>query len=269
MVTVIAMDKNITHEVKPTIFPDGTAQVWKLPKEIIESINTKIVWHYENDGELLQIGALRALLGQSRFVHLHMPFLPYGRQDKTVSNDTTFNLHVFSSILNTFRFSLVTSVDVHNANETGKLIYNFMNIKVEDIVADLRKKLDITQLVYPDYGASLRYNIPSTDPTTDIRAIVGHKRRNQSNGHILPDYDLDYYKLDANDKLLIVDDICDGGATFIALVRSIKRIVPYLEINLFVTHGIFSRGKQILLDAGIKNIYTTNTLLKNSDGIKV
>lgn len=265
MITVTAMDKGISHKVIPTVFPDGTTQVWKLPKEIIDSINTKIIWNYENDGELMSIASLRALLSNSKFVHLHMPFLPYGRQDKYVSNESTFNLHVLGSFLNILRFSLISSVDVHNPTETGKLIYNFLNIEVNDIIMKLMKETNITQLVYPDYGASMRYK---AYVNYNESPITGHKLRNPSTGQI-DKLTLDYSHLDANDKLLIIDDICDGGATFTKLAHEIKKIVPYVEINLFVTHGIFSKGRQILLDAGIKNIYTTDTLLKNSDGIKV
>lgn len=59
-----------------------------------------------------------------------------------------------------------------------------------------------------------------------------------------------------NDKnILIVDDICDGGATFMLLTKDLyKRGAK--SINLFVTHGIFSKGLKPLKEAGINRIFT-------------
>lgn len=263
MIKVTALDTNFTHEVKPTIFPDGTSQIWKLPKEILDSSMTMVTWYYENDAELMHIGSLKQLLKKSKFTRLHMPFLPYGRQDKKVFNDTTFNLEVFAKIINAFEFTMVSSVDTHNYPRTVELINNFVNYEVEDTIRDLQNKLDITKTVFPDFGARMRYNV-----SNDRSTIIGHKVRDQLTGNIT-DYELEFPELTQTDKLLIVDDICDGGATFIKLVNKIKELQPNVEINLFVTHGIFSKGKQILLDAGIKNIYTTNSLLQNKEGIEV
>ncbi len=56
-------------------------------------------------------------------------------------------------------------------------------------------------------------------------------------------------------RCLIVDDICDGGATFVALARRLRE-AGAIEVSLFVTHGIFSKGKDL---EGIDNIYTTGS----------
>ena len=64
-------------------------------------------------------------------------------------------------------------------------------------------------------------------------------------------------------KYLIIDDICDGGATFTNIAKLIKEQHEKAHVTLFVTHGIFSKTKQHLLDNGIDEILTTNTLLSN------
>lgn len=55
------------YEVKPTIFPDGTSQVWKLPEmSILNSVNV-ITWEFEN-GKLLRettLAQIRSRLGNS------------------------------------------------------------------------------------------------------------------------------------------------------------------------------------------------------------
>jgi ribose-phosphate pyrophosphokinase len=69
-------------------------------------------------------------------------------------------------------------------------------------------------------------------------------------------------------KLLVIDDLCDGGATFISIAKVLKKVFPNPDLHLYVTHGGFSRGKEVLTDVGYK-VYTTNSLIKNVEGFKV
>jgi ribose-phosphate pyrophosphokinase len=69
--------------------------------------------------------------------------------------------------------------------------------------------------------------------------------------------------------IIIIDDICDGGATFINIAKEIKNALPDIawfkqynhpipKIYLIITHGIFSKGFEELsqyFDA----IYCTNS----------
>ena len=48
------------------------------------------------------------------------------------------------------------------------------------------------------------------------------------------------------------------------------RIAPNCNnFDLTVSHGIFSKGKDILYDAGYNNIYTTNSLLSNTEEFRI
>jgi phosphoribosylpyrophosphate synthetase len=51
--------------------------------------------------------------------------------------------------------------------------------------------------------------------------------------------------------LLVVDDICDGGGTFLALADAVRVAQQHQQISqplyLYVTHGIFSKGADALL----------------------
>jgi len=59
---------------------------------------------------------------------------------------------------------------------------------------------------------------------------------------------------DVNGKdLIIIDDICDGGRTFIALSEELKKNGAR-DIYLYVTHGIFSNGFDSLRE-NIKHIF--------------
>jgi ribose-phosphate pyrophosphokinase len=60
-------------------------------------------------------------------------------------------------------------------------------------------------------------------------------------------------------KYVIVDDICDGGRTFIEISKTIHNVRPTAEIYLVVTHGIFSSGYDEL-NKYFSGIFTTNSV---------
>jgi phosphoribosylpyrophosphate synthetase len=60
---------------------------------------------------------------------------------------------------------------------------------------------------------------------------------------------------------IIVDDICDGGRTFIEIA---KQLPNTNSLTLVITHGIFSKGLKEL-EAYFDKIITTNSLLQEPD----
>jgi ribose-phosphate pyrophosphokinase len=64
-------------------------------------------------------------------------------------------------------------------------------------------------------------------------------------------------------RVLIVDDICDGGATFVELAHVLKQM-EVKEIHLVVAHGIFSKSINPLVEAGISTIHASDSLHQSS-----
>lgn len=254
------------HKIEPTRFPDGTTQVWKLPNEVLNAGRIRVDWRFEREDEILSLAQLRELLLQNE-VWLHVPYLPFARQDKAVSNGQTFALQPFSRLLNQLKLAHVTAVDVHNPEMTKLLIERFTNVGVEEIHADLLKKLSPDLVVFPDEGAKKRY--PHLDRWPHI---VFEKERNQQTGeilgHVLSKKDGSPELLANHKRLLIVDDICDGGATFLSIARTVNTHHKGVKFDLFVTHGLFSKGREVLEKAGF-TLHTTNSLPRNPEGIPV
>ena len=231
--------------VKPTVFPDGTSQVWKTHD--VEVPNSVITWEFRQEGEFMQLAQLKTLLDHHNVNPvLYIEYLPYGRQDKTVSNENTFALKTFADLLNTLRFKEVRILDPHS-----EVALELINNSV-DIVPDqaIEKVFDLTgsdAVCYPDSGARNRYA-----RYFGYDFSYGKKNRNQSTGYI------EGYEFvgDVKDKkILIVDDICDGGTTFTILTKELFKN-DAKEVNLYVTHGIFSKGLRPLREAGISRIFT-------------
>jgi ribose-phosphate pyrophosphokinase len=66
------------------------------------------------------------------------------------------------------------------------------------------------------------------------------------------------FEFNIHDLYIVIDDICDGGRTFIELAKVLKTYCIQ-DINLFVTHGIFSNGLDELFEY-YKKIYCNHTL---------
>lgn len=240
-----------------TIFPDKTSQVWKLPESIFTHYKefrrpVQITWKFEHEGEILHLAQLKMLL-QSRGVRasLDLPYLPYGRQDKDISNTTTFALRAFAHSLNALAFHDISISDPHSeiALQLIRCSYAyFPKDQIKQIILDT----NITLACYPDHGALTKYTKVYQEEVGDAY-IHGEKVRDQLTGNITS------YKLvgkpPIGENVLIIDDICDGGATFKLLAKDLLA-AGAKSVVLFVTHGIFSRGLQTLKDSGIQRIFT-------------
>lgn len=237
------------HKVEPTIFPDKTSQVWKLPEEVLKKSKHIITWDFESESEFFTLIQLKVLLNTYNLnVELYMPYLPYARQDKEVSNNSTFALTAFAKVINDLNFNKVYCVDAHS-KVAKELITNLVIIYPTQKVREVLDETECDLICYPDAGARSKYT-PRIYP--EIPYIYGEKVRDQQTGIIT------HYELMGSPKdqvVLIVDDICDGGATFQILTKSLLE-QGAKEVNLFVSHGIFSKGLEPLYNAGIKNIYT-------------
>lgn len=233
--------------INVTMFPDNTSQVWKNYELYVYN---EIVWEYSHEGELFHLIQLKDLI-DSRYseptdCRLYIPYLPYARQDKKIDPDKTFALHSFAKILNNLNFKKVISFDPHS-EEAGNLIHNFEIIKpIKEIYLPLgQTSSDI--VCYPDIGALRKYR-----NFINFKYIYGEKERDQKTGYIKK------YELQGSPdgkKVLIVDDICDGGMTFILLTKQLLE-AGATEVNLYVSHGIFSKGLKPLKEAGINRIFT-------------
>jgi ribose-phosphate pyrophosphokinase len=62
---------------------------------------------------------------------------------------------------------------------------------------------------------------------------------------------------------IVVDDICDGGRTFVEIA---KQLPPVTKLVLAVTHGIFSKGLRELLQY-YNEIVTTNSLYPHAEDV--
>lgn len=253
------------RKFETTIFPDGTSQVWKLDLAPDEGDEISILWLFENEAEFMHVCQLANLLEveYDYSPDLICPYLPYARQDKDVTNGATFALNTFIDVLYHRGICRIETFDAHSNQD---MVYP-MKTSVKSFHDHILRQQQYHIICFPDKGAASRYQ---NNFNNEEWIVYFEKIRNQQTGEItglhLETNGKQFMMNDTN--ILIVDDICDGGMTFIKVAEALKQYNPK-QIDLAVSHGLFSKGKQVLHNAGITNIYTTNSLLRNPEGFKV
>lgn len=236
--------------INVTLFPDHTSQVWKLDLNKLHPERATILWEFSHEGEIMHIAQLKMLLDQHvDRVYLHFEFLPYGRQDKSVSNDATFGLWTFAAIINSLSFAEVFIMDPHSKMALA-LLNKSQAVYPNGQVWRASQVTNSNLICYPDNGALVKY--VDIYKNLQLPHIYGEKVRDQATGYI------SNYKLVGSclgKRVLIVDDICDGGKTFEILTRDLIHRGA-VEVNLFITHGLFTKGLRPLKEAGISRIFT-------------
>lgn len=204
--------------------------------------------------QLMRILQAASLLEKTADVDLLLPYLPYSRMDRPIpESGDPFSLKIYGDLLNTAKFSKVYTLDVHS-DVAYACVDNLVNINIKDIInIGYPKDHEIYDktLVIPDQGAAKRLYTLKSDFDNSVMAV---KHRDTNDGSLK----IECVVGDVKDRdCIIVDDICDGGGTFVLLANELyKRGAKSIE--LWVTHGIFSKGLDHLYDAGINKIRTTD-----------
>lgn len=260
-------------DFKSFTFSAGEVQV-RLP-DISGYDNLIIESRFPSSQDLMEIllvySAINETLNFGGSVTLFLPYLPYSRQDRACYPGEAFSLFTLAKLIATQNRSKdkIVTWDVHS--EVAEKVFkqqslNFTNVSVEDLLARFRKKSVPfeweTIVVAPDKGARLRASLAAR--AIGIRDVYfAEKERDPNDGSITSVRFNPVVKGLSpfqGKHILIVDDICDGGRTFIELAKVLRKDNP-ASITLYVTHGIFSNGFEVFCENGkplIDRILTPN-----------
>ena len=233
------------YNIVPTIFPDKTSQVWHV--QGISSLGNLIHWKFENEAELFHVIPLVELV-KAQYpgsVTLEMPYMPYARQDRNIRNDGCFAGTVFVKLIDSLEIRVVVT-DVHNKNMIPK---NWINLPVDEGINQVIEFTESSVVAFPDEGASKRgYKIPEP-----VGIVLAYKTRDEATGNITGVFVS--RSVDITGKnVLIVDDLCDAGGTFILVAKELYKMGAS-EVHLYTSHGLYTKGIGVLKEAGIKRIF--------------
>jgi ribose-phosphate pyrophosphokinase len=185
---------------------------------------------------------------------LILPFIPGARQDRL--NDTGDCLFTAKSIakeINMRNFEEVSVIDPHS--EVSPALIDRCKVWHSHVFSSLTSVLNgkYAGIISPDAGAEKRALNMAKE--LDIPLYHAWKTRNVKDGKITG---FGCETLPKTGNFLIVDDICDGGGTFIGLREAI-RLQSEATCDLFVTHGVFSKGAKHL-KKGFNHIICTDSI---------
>lgn len=243
-------------------FPDGQRQVDVIASQQGLNDIVKIKTRLNNFQDLELIICAVASLKNLGIVHiwLYVPYFLGSRSDRCFEvGGNNYLKQVVCPIINSLGFESVFVLDPHS-DVLEACLNNFKKednlTVVENFISDTNAKLDEFVLVSPDGGSLKKIFKIAEKINYDGEILVCQKHRDESGKLTKTHVPM---TTDHNNKdMVIIDDICDGGATFINIAKEIKKGVYNGKIYLVVTHGIFSKGFGELSQY-FEKIYTTNS----------
>ena len=249
---------------KVSKFPDGQQTIELLDYNYCNNSEKVIIITRISsfiDLELI-ICATQALKNIGFFhIELSIAYFLGARSDRQfVDGGINYLKQVICPIINSQGYEKVYVFDPHSDvieacvnNIQKNNNHNLVRLSIDYIKGKSGKNKDLL-VVAPDAGAIKKtYEVCKKLELQNV--IIASKIREMISGNIVK---TEIPKIDNNiKKIIIIDDICDGGRTFVNLAKEIKKQTDK-PIYLIVSHGIFSAGFDELLSV-IDEIYTTNS----------
>jgi ribose-phosphate pyrophosphokinase len=263
---------------KISSFPDGQQDIQLLdavsihsslnPKKDMVEIRSR--FNSFKDLEII-ICATKALrnLGVKE-IHLYVPYVMGARSDRQfVEGGTSYLRDVIAPILNSLEFESVTCIDVHSdvaaacinrlkVVDNTQIVSSFISRVAANLDLAVSSFLESCVFVSPDAGSLKKIYTVAKNLQFTGEVLTCSKYRDTdgklSKTHV--PVRIDHY----SKNLIIIDDICDGGRTFLNIAEEIKKTQPERtgKIYLVVSHGIFSAGFDEL-SKHLDGIYCSNS----------
>lgn len=226
-----------------------------VSKELEGQIN--ITAHVKCSEGIILLSQLKNLIDNLNLkekIVLSLPYVPYARYDRTMLNPDSFSLQVFANLLNLLNFDEVIVQDCHS-EVTTDLINNCINLSQYQLIKDVFDFSSYDLIVAPDKGSL--FKVARIAKLLNKELIICNKVRDQTTGSLSLSYDiLSRTNIIKGKNVLILDDICDGGGTFMLAGKELLKYDPN-NLGLCITHGIFSKGVDTLKEV-FDEIYAYN-----------
>ena len=189
---------------------------------------------------LMVTDAVRRMCKPKKMI-LRMLYVPYARQDRVCSQGEALGTRVFCDVINNLNYDEVYILSPHSdvvpalLNNVHDLTYLF-----EHKVQDLLEKEGHYVLCAPDAGAEKRTMSFAKLAGKDM--FTATKTRDVTTGRITDTrVNVPHGGL-SGQTVVIYDDLCDYGGTFIELAKILKEDHSASRVVLVVAHGILKGG---------------------------
>lgn len=265
MITVIVDNKNA--DVNWVEFSDGaiTCKVGNIPditkgSRISVSVSPRLKVSLVMEYLETVMNALSLKIGdisrRSYTTTLLLHYLPYARADRVFEEGNPLGLKVFMDRLDRLDFNTIYLCDPHNPqafNLTQHYLIKEQLTCFKESCIRGKGEVQYDYVVAPDKGAKIKAK--TIADFLGIPLACADKERCVETGKIInTTFDVE---LPVGSHVIVVDDICDGGGTFIPLGEEIRS--QYCTADIYWTHLIGTKGLGIF--KGIYNkIYAYQTV---------
>lgn len=245
---IIDSDNYKAAGIEVLFFPGGEPHV-KLP-DISGDVTLFLKLRTWNDAGIAA-ALIDAICYQDVNPSIFIPYFPGARQDRT-DGKSPLTIAMTTQLLQPMRGEL-SVFDVHS-----DIFFNYVsarNFMPSDLMVPV--KPDVVAIIVPDAGAKGRAESFRHAFYPHVDLIQCDKKRDFQSGKFIG---FEMPSLTKQGRYLIVDDICDGGGTFNLLAAAFESdpVGKYSRLELFVSHGIFSKGLDAISPT-ITHITTTNS----------
>lgn len=249
--------------LQPFTFPAGEAHI-----KIAEDFDPDNYNHFVADirghvpQDLFHLGMWQSVVDSKGFIDsdtnkdnfpektVILPYIPGARADRGFPR----GVRVYAEFIHGLFIQNAIVLDPHSPVSFEELDSGDMDVQefpferiirneIQDKTSDSRPTV-YDGVIAPDHGA--RERAARAAQVMGVPVYTAGKTRDFETGQLTGFHMED--ELPKTGKFLIVDDICDGGGTFIGLAKAIADTNPDVALDLWVTHGVFSKGISDLLD---------------------
>lgn len=229
-------------------FPSGESCVRLVQapaaNNVYGHLDVNIHMRFEDSSDLVNLALLVDAIRRhySEFpvrISLDMPYIPYARQDRVCNEGESLSVKVLADMINALNFHKVYVMDAHSdvAPALLKNCVHYPQWKVAQRLKQLFDTVDLT-LIAPDTGSTKKCS--QLAKLLNVPMLQAHKVRDPMTGKILS-IGLQEQEIPGK-KVVIVDDICDAGGTFLGLAKALNSKLQGKELYLWVSHGLFTKG---------------------------
>lgn len=266
---------------KVSKFPDGQQSITILEGEVLKHemfekmepvvIKSRITSFLDLELVICANKALREL-GVKK-TSLEISYLLGARSDrKFETGSVNYIKEVLAPIINSQKFTRVTILDPHSDvteacikkfKKSTQITSGLITFVLRDYFNNGTIDYSGMRLISPDAGALKKvYDVAESIGYRE-EIVIASKHRDVKTGKITHT-DVPLKNEDLDKDLFILDDICDGGRTFIEIAKAAREKGSTGKIFLVITHGIFSAGLKPL-NENFDGIYTTNSYIDDSN----
>lgn len=251
----------VDSPLQPFVFPDGAVHIKGTDNATVYDYQIAVATGMSHDDLFTLAMWADAAKEREEKTVLILPYLPGARMDRGTPLGAFVYANFLGEIVNPDQTIVIDPHSQAAVDYFSSALRHFTVFPVERVIrravqdpsTDSKPNSTYQGVIAPDKGAHDRA-AAAAKVMGNLPVYTGGKTRDFETGKITGFHMED--ELPAEGRFLIVDDICDGGGTFNALAEATG--VGRDRIDLWVTHGIFSKGlSELRKNFGV--IHTTDS----------